>query len=512
MVGYADTQRATVKIGGAGLSASASPECLGARVTPAILYARKSVEKRDRYSPSIESQLKACREAAKLNRLSIVGEFSDRGISGARSDRPGLKKAIAACPRGGVLVTWSTDRFSRSIKHAFTFLEDELDPKQVSLLCPGDGVDTRTEAGRTQFAYMAVGAEMERRRVAVRVRRWYGDRLQAGYQHGKPPYGYDKTDKGDLRPNRATAPVVKFIFKLAAQGHGASRIASVLEERGIEAPVRGGRWRIEVLREMLTRPAYIGFVGRRKQVENPRVWQEKWELFDARHKPLVDRETWERVQAHILARSGRRSQSPNGYPFLLTGILRCAHCGGRMGGSYQYRNSQRRYARYTCERRKRKIGCEKGQTLGATQLERMFLNGIESVLRQQLPDYRIVYRTAIEGEEREALEGQLRALEQREANLLRMIEEAENLEKDLIKRVGERYAEIKAERAEIEKQIKQTHKASPTIHLFRGLPQAMRSPKVPIEQKRERLRAVFSAVTWDPKEGLTLILRDSGLC
>ena len=49
--------------------------------------------------------------------------FEDKA-SGARDDRPGLKKCLEYLKAGDTLVVWKLDRLGRSLSHLLTIVED----------------------------------------------------------------------------------------------------------------------------------------------------------------------------------------------------------------------------------------------------------------------------------------------------------------------------------------------------------------------------------------------------
>ena len=58
-----------------------------------------------------------------LNAAGCVKVFSDK-ISGAKSDRPGLKQAFEYLREGDTLVVWRLDRLGRSLKDLIEDLDD----------------------------------------------------------------------------------------------------------------------------------------------------------------------------------------------------------------------------------------------------------------------------------------------------------------------------------------------------------------------------------------------------
>ena len=85
------------------------------------IYARVSTS-----DQTVENQLLDLRRFAKEQGWVIAKEFSDCGISGAKSSRPGLDKLMDAArkKRFDVLLVWRFDRFARSVKHLVLTLEE----------------------------------------------------------------------------------------------------------------------------------------------------------------------------------------------------------------------------------------------------------------------------------------------------------------------------------------------------------------------------------------------------
>jgi len=134
----------------------------------AALYARVSTG-----GQTVENQLRELRAVAERHGWQIVAEFSDKGISGAKSreQRPGLDKLLQAVARREVdiVLSWSVDRLGRSLQGLLSFLA-ELHAKGVDLYLHQQGLDTSTPAGKALFQMMGVFSEFERAIIRERVR------------------------------------------------------------------------------------------------------------------------------------------------------------------------------------------------------------------------------------------------------------------------------------------------------------------------------------------------------
>ena len=79
-----------------------------------VIYARYSCS--NQTEQSIEGQIKDCTEYAKRNKLTIIGEYIDRALSGTSDDRPQFLQMIEDSSKRnfkGVLV-YKLDRFARN--------------------------------------------------------------------------------------------------------------------------------------------------------------------------------------------------------------------------------------------------------------------------------------------------------------------------------------------------------------------------------------------------------------
>ncbi|MBC6445245.1 MAG: recombinase family protein [Alphaproteobacteria bacterium GM202ARS2] len=92
--------------------------------------------------------------------------FEDK-VSGVRSDRPELARALDMLRAGDTLVIWRFDRLSRSLKDLLDKVE-ALKATEVQLVSIQESVDTSTATGVLMFQLFGLLAEFERNLIRER--------------------------------------------------------------------------------------------------------------------------------------------------------------------------------------------------------------------------------------------------------------------------------------------------------------------------------------------------------
>lgn len=179
------------------------------------IYARVSTD-----GQSVNSQLTELREVAERRGWTIVHEFTDKGISGAkgRDQRPALDTMLKAAMRRefDAVAAWSVDRLGRSLQHLVAGLGD-LQAAGVGLYLHKQGLDTSTPSGRAMFGMLGVFAEFEREMIRERVTAGIRNAKAKGTKSGKP-IGRPKVDRS----------IEKRVLELRGQSWGVNRIAQEL--------------------------------------------------------------------------------------------------------------------------------------------------------------------------------------------------------------------------------------------------------------------------------------------
>ncbi len=108
------------------------------------------------------------------------GKIFQEKISGAKSERPELKKCFDHLRKGDVLIVTKLDRLARNLKNLIEIVE-QLNEMGVSFISVHDKIDTSTPQGK--FFFHVFGAVAEFERDLIRERTITG--LQAAKARGR---------------------------------------------------------------------------------------------------------------------------------------------------------------------------------------------------------------------------------------------------------------------------------------------------------------------------------------
>ena len=89
--------------------------------------------------------------------------------SGGRWDRPELHKLLSQLRKGDVLVVWTLDRLSRSLRDVLTIME-RVQERHAGFRSLKEAVDTTTPAGRMMMQMVGAFAEFERAMLKERTK------------------------------------------------------------------------------------------------------------------------------------------------------------------------------------------------------------------------------------------------------------------------------------------------------------------------------------------------------
>ena len=148
------------------------------------IYARVSTTQQ-----TVQNQLDALREVASRSGYSLVEEFVDEGISGAkgRVDRPALDRMLRDCAkrRFDMVMVWDISRLGRSLQNLIEVM-NELQSLKVDLFFVQQGMDTSTASGRMMFSVFGALGEYERELIRERTLLGQQRARAQGVKFGRP--------------------------------------------------------------------------------------------------------------------------------------------------------------------------------------------------------------------------------------------------------------------------------------------------------------------------------------
>ena len=153
-------------------------------MTKCAIYSRVSTD-----DQTVENQLTILREIANRKGMTVVAEFNDEGISGAkgRDKRTGFDNVIKGAVKKDydTILVWSVDRLGRSLQDLVSFL-NEVHSVDCDLYIHQSGIDTSTPTGKMMFQMCGVFAEFERGMISERVVAGQNRAKNQGNHIGRP--------------------------------------------------------------------------------------------------------------------------------------------------------------------------------------------------------------------------------------------------------------------------------------------------------------------------------------
>ena len=369
------------------------------------LYARYSSDNQS--ESSIEDQFRLCREHAKRERWKVTSTYHDAAISGASMIlRPGIQSLLQDAQRGlfDVVLGEALDRISRDQADVATLFK-HLRFAGVSIVTLAEGEITELHVGLkgTMNALFL-------KDLALKTHRGLRGRVEKGKAGGGLCYGYNVVKELDasgepIRGDREIiveeARIVRRIFRAFAAGKSPKAIAVELNKDSIPGPL-GRAWGDTSIRGHVSRGTgilnnelYAGVLvwNRQRFVKDPATGkrvsrpnpENQWIRTEVPHLKIVDDELWQAARARqqqisalfgpnpANTREGRakRLHLANRPVSLLSGLLTCGCCGGRIGILTN---------RYGCLNHHRRGTCANNRTITRDKIEARVLAGLKDRL------------------------------------------------------------------------------------------------------------------------------------
>jgi DNA invertase Pin-like site-specific DNA recombinase len=314
-----------------------------------------------RQRQAIEAYIAKPNGLKESSEIEIVAQYLDEGISGDETvKRRQFMQMLQDAQRGkfDCILVDDKDRFGRFDAIDLGEIVAPLRRKGVWLETAAQGkIDWNSFSGRVtdcvlQEAKMLEQAAMSRRQLTSQIMRAKNGKNTGGRQL----YGFKwvacRTYGKRMVADGRKAEVIRLIFERYANGATLCAIAEELWRKGVPSPLGKPRWTRSVIQRILRNRRYTGDhtwgvhaegkryryssdgvreTGRQEKVQDW-VPADAWIVVPGIHEALVDRDTFERVQARLKA--NQTSTNPRGQEsgFVLSRLMTCSHCGSRLIG------------------------------------------------------------------------------------------------------------------------------------------------------------------------------------
>ena len=297
----------------------------------------------------------------------------DDGITGTTMNRPGFQKMLRAIEAGYISAVFVKDlsRLGRNYIEVGRLTEEYFPLHDVRLVAVSDGLDS--DEGEDDFTpFKNIMNEYYAKDISKKRRIVNKMKGNAGIPLSPPPYGYIKNPDDPrfwvIEPEAAA--VVRRIYQMTLDGYGLAEIAAALGADGIVNPTyywrsrgvnRSGskstveptKWGHTTVKKILTLQEYCGDVINfksysksykiKRRIENP---EENRAIFLNVHEPIIDRPTWEKVQA-LKAGTRRKRPTVTQEPSVFSGYLKCPECGGNLNFHFNQGNHDIKF--FSCQ-------------------------------------------------------------------------------------------------------------------------------------------------------------------
>ena len=377
------------------------------------VYCRLSDEDRDKInktddSDSIVNQRSMCLKYADQNGWNVVDIYSDDDFSGAGTFRPDFERLIKDCESGKInlVLCKSQSRFSRDMGVIEYYLHNKFLEWGVRFVSIVDNADTSIEANKKSRQINGLINEWYLDDLSQNIKKSLRNKREDGLFMGSfAPYGYDRSEEDyhKLVIDPVAAEVVKKIFKMYADGYGYHRICEYLNNnnilpRSVYKKQKGSkfvcsncdletvRWNPDTVAQILRNEVYIGNLVQGKTTyvsyknhKKKSVSANEWCRIPNTHEPIIDMETWNKVQS-ILGTHYKVTKT--GQINYFTRKVYCSCCGKAfMRNVYNVKSEktgQRAYMQ--CKGNKKFHICDNNKSIRMDKLEEILLNAINDLL------------------------------------------------------------------------------------------------------------------------------------
>jgi len=210
------------------------------------LYARLSVDIKDRQTESIENQIPIlCNYISNKQELSKAYEYVDRGFTGTNFNRPDFNRMMQDVKDGKIncIIVKDLSRFGRDYLETGNYIETILPFMGERFISVDDHFDTGHEKNENKALEISIknlvndmyAKDISKRVSCVRLQ----EMTRGRFTGSNAPYGYKVDETDSLRKfivDPLAADVVRKIFEMAYNGESMREISNYLQEHNYSIP------------------------------------------------------------------------------------------------------------------------------------------------------------------------------------------------------------------------------------------------------------------------------------
>ena len=350
-------------------------------------YVRVSTDEQADKGNSIFEQQERLTAYCKAMNWNAPEFYIDEGYSAKNLKRPAITKLLndIKTTQYDVIVSTKLDRVCRNLSELLQIVR-MFEDFNCRLVSASESFDTSTAAGRMVLQLLGMFAEFERERISERVRdNMISLAKNTNKALGKACFGY-RVENGKLVIDEDEARHVRWMFDTAEQGVGFTTIAKRLNQIGVLTR-NGKMWEHTSVKRFMVQETVTG-----TKVFNQRDFRsgtgklrdkKEWIVKHDNHPAIISREQYDRVMALFEKRKPARIAAES-ETYLLSGILYCGFCGGRMKG-HTVRQPYKTYHNYNCRNYIDSRSCI-SHRVDRGEIESFVLTQIEQIANCSLDD------------------------------------------------------------------------------------------------------------------------------
>ena len=283
----------------------------------------------------------------KKKEWTLAGIFADEGISGTQTKkRTEFNRMIRMCRNKKIdlVITKSISRFARNTVDCLEYVR-QLKDLGIGVIFEKENINTLTMTSEFMIALYGSFAQAESESISKNVS-WGKEKA---YREGKVQFqykhllGYKKGADGKPEIIPEEAETVKLIYTMFLDGHSMKNIALILHVKGKHTKTGSTEWRTNTITRILQNEKYVGDALLQKTFTSDCIThkvvknhgERPMYLVTNHHDPIIDRDTYNRVQQELARRNSKRKisdktvteQGKYSSKYALSELLICGHCG-----------------------------------------------------------------------------------------------------------------------------------------------------------------------------------------